>query len=187
MGTVAAKPITYRHYLRKQSKKQQKFENQQKSQQQAQAKPRNNYTTDNSSECSARSSYSADKRSSYSDLNSESAAQKYLIDQKNNLLGLKPSNLPPNFVSNLNQISDSKINSNLLASNLGLKTESNDSGVTHPDSITSSGFSSYRKINNQIPAPTSNYFSAMENNKQQNTDYIGFSHLPNQIFRKLVK
>merc|ERR1712127_606551 len=106
MGTVAAKPVTYRHYLRKQSKKQQKIA----ARQQAPLKPRHNYTTDNSSECSARSSYSADKRSSYSDLNSdlnrnhthpESAAQKYLIDQKNSLLGLKPSNLPPNFVSNL--------------------------------------------------------------------------------------
>lgn len=67
-----------------------------------------------------------------------------------------------------------------------LKTESNDSGVTHPDSVTSSGFSSYRKINNQIPAPTTNYFSVMQKNKQ-NTDYIGFGHLPNQIFAKLIK
>merc|ERR1712168_1214377 len=91
MGTVNSKPVTYRHYLRKQSKKQQKYN------QNYQKIINNNqnlsHFTDNSSECSAKSSYS-EANTHYSDLTSEnncSAAQKYLIDQKNNLLGLKPT------------------------------------------------------------------------------------------------
>jgi ribosome biogenesis GTPase A len=163
--TVHSKPVTYRHYSRRQSKKQQKYN------QDYQKSNQNSHFTDNSSECSAKSSYS-EANTHYSDLTSEnncSAAQKYLIDQKNTLLGLKPQTAV-----------------NISSSNLGNKTESNDSGVTHNSSNISSGFSSYKKFANQTPAPTLNYFSAIQTNKQ-NSNYIGFSHLPNQIFRKLVK
>lgn len=87
------------------------------------------------------------------------SAQRYLIEQKANLIGYN-------------------------------SRASNDSGVTNSNSSqlspVNTGFSSYKNFAREVAAPTT-YIDMITNQKNATSSYIGFSHLPNQLFRKLVK